>query len=85
MRSMNVETGRNLTLMQLTAVIWSEPTGGYCVLNPETGVASQGETVEEALANIEEATALFLEECPFETPPGQVSTVVTSFHVRTVD
>jgi predicted RNase H-like HicB family nuclease len=31
---------------------------------PEVGTVSQGDTVEEALANLREATDLFLEECP---------------------
>lgn len=31
---------------------------------PETGTASQGMTVEEAVQNLQEATALYLEEFP---------------------
>jgi predicted RNase H-like HicB family nuclease len=34
--------------------------------NPETGTTTQGDTVDEALANLKEATALYLEEFPFE-------------------
>ena len=41
---------------------------------PETGTTTQGETIEEALANLREATELYLEEfplhvmgCPFLT------------------
>ena len=34
---------------------------GYVSLCPELDVASQGETVEEALANLKEAVELFLE------------------------
>ena len=49
----------NLQHMKLTAVIWPSEDGGYCVLNPETGCASQGESVEEALANIKEATQAY--------------------------
>ena len=33
-------------------------------LNPETGSTSQGETIDEALANLKEATELYLEEFP---------------------
>jgi predicted RNase H-like HicB family nuclease len=29
---------------------------------PETGTVSQGQTIEEAVANLREATALYLEE-----------------------
>ncbi|MCX5950140.1 MAG: type II toxin-antitoxin system HicB family antitoxin [Cyanobacteria bacterium] len=31
---------------------------------PEVGTASQGDTIEEALANLREATTLYLEEFP---------------------
>jgi predicted RNase H-like HicB family nuclease len=41
--------------------------------NPETGTTSQGEPVEPALANLKEATELFLEEqdSPERAPAGQ--------------
>ena len=48
--------------MQLTAVLVSAPEGGFVATNPETGTTTQGETVEEALANLREATELYLEE-----------------------
>jgi len=50
--------------MTLTAVLTPAPEGGYVALNPETGSTSQGETVDEALSNLREATSLFLEEFP---------------------
>lgn len=50
--------------MELSAVLTSAPEGGYVALNPETGTTTQGETVEEALANLREATELYLEEFP---------------------
>lgn len=50
--------------MLFTAVLMPAPEGGYTALNPETGSTSQGETVEEALANLREATELYLEEFP---------------------
>ena len=40
--------------------------GGYIALNPETGTTTQGETVEEAIANLQEATALYLSEFPIQ-------------------
>jgi len=43
-----------------TAILEKEE-GGYCSLCPELDVASQGVTVEEALANLREAVELFLE------------------------
>jgi predicted RNase H-like HicB family nuclease len=33
-------------------------------LNPETGTTTHGESVEEAMANLREATALYLSEFP---------------------
>lgn len=38
--------------------------GGFVALNPETGTTTQGESIEEALANLQEATELYLEEFP---------------------
>ncbi len=48
--------------MELSAVLTLAPEGGYIAFNPETGTTTQGETVEEALANLREATELYLEE-----------------------
>lgn len=53
--------------MELTAVLTHAEEGGYVALNPETGTTTQGETVEEALANLREATALYLSEFPLAT------------------
>ena len=53
--------------MLLTAVLIPAPEGGFVAMNPETGTTTQGETIEEALANLQEATELYLEECPFES------------------
>jgi len=48
----------------MTAVIWPAGEGGFCSLHPATGTASQGETREEAMANLREAVELYLEEFP---------------------
>ena len=46
-----------------SAVIYKE--GDFYVAEcPEVGTVSQGATVEEALANLKEATELYLEEFP---------------------
>lgn len=50
--------------MELSAVLTPAPEGGYVAFNPETGTTTQGETVEEALSNLREATELYLEEFP---------------------
>ena len=49
----------------LTAILhWEEDV--YVAVCPEVGTASQGETVEEALSNLKEATELYLEEISVE-------------------
>jgi len=50
--------------MQLTAVLTQAEEGGYIAMNPETGTTTQGETIDEALLNLRDATALYLEEFP---------------------
>ena len=64
--------------MILSAVITEAEEGGFIALNPETGTTTQGETFEEAVENLQEATSLFLEEFPmrFKKP-----SVMTSFEV----
>lgn len=66
--------------MELSAVLTPAVEGGFIALNPETGTTSQGETVEEALANLREATELYLEEFPL-TVMGR--SLLTTFHVAT--
>ncbi len=48
-----------------TAVIHKEENL-YVALCPEVGTASQGETIEEAVKNLQEATELYLEEFPMK-------------------
>jgi predicted RNase H-like HicB family nuclease len=49
--------------MFFTAVIHQE--GEWYVADcPEAGTVSQGKTIEEAIANLREATELYLEEFP---------------------
>ncbi len=64
--------------MILTAVITAAEEGGFVALNPETGTTTQGESIEEAMQNLKEATSLYLEEFPL-----QVAThpIVTTFEV----
>ncbi len=54
--------------MEMTAVLTTAEEGGYVALNPETGTTTQGDTVEEAIANLAEATALYLSEFPIPAP-----------------
>jgi predicted RNase H-like HicB family nuclease len=50
--------------MQVTAVLTPAEEGGFIAYNPETGTTTQGETIEDALANLREAVELYLEEFP---------------------
>ncbi len=60
-----------------TAIIyWEEDV--YVAECPEVGTASQGETVEEAIANLKEATELYLEEFPM---PKNSRPLLTTFEV----
>jgi len=51
--------------MKLTAIIYPDSKTDWLVAEcPEIGTASQGHTEEEALANLQEATDLYLESFP---------------------
>jgi predicted RNase H-like HicB family nuclease len=52
---------------QFTAIIERE-NEGFVALCPELDVASQGDTIEEARANLQEALELFLETAS----PGEI-------------
>lgn len=64
--------------MRLTAVFTAAPEGGFIAFNPETGTTTQGDSTDEAVANLKEATELYLEEFPM-SPGGQAW--VTTFEV----
>ncbi len=62
-----------------TAVIHKE-NDLYVAQCPEIGTASQGETIEEAVNNLQEATELYLEEFPIKT---SFRPIMTTFEVPT--
>jgi predicted RNase H-like HicB family nuclease len=64
--------------MTLSAVLTPDAEGGFVALNPETGTTTQGETIEDALANLREATELYLEEFPLEVTG---KSLLTTFEV----
>ena len=64
--------------MTLTAILTKDPDGGYVAQNPETGTTTQGDTIEQALDNLKEATSLYLEEFPSKTT---VPAFMTTFEV----
>ena len=54
--------------MNLTAIIYPDGESAWLVAhNPETGTTTQGKTFDEALANLKEATELYLSEFPLKT------------------
>lgn len=62
-----------------TAVVHKE--GDLYVADcPEVGTASQGETIEEAVQNLQEATGLYLEEFPLKQA---YRPILTTFEVPT--
>ena len=65
--------------MELTAVLTPAEEGGFVAFNPETGTTTQGETIEDAIANLKEATALYLSEFPLPASTGHP--LVTLFTV----
>ena len=54
-----------MSIRTFTAVIHKEDDL-YVAECPEVGTVSQGYTIEEAIANLKEATELYLEEFPLE-------------------
>jgi predicted RNase H-like HicB family nuclease len=66
--------------MELTAVLIPAPEGGFVAINPETGTTTQGESVDEALKNLKEATELYLEEFPLKVTGRPL---LTTFQIAT--
>ncbi len=62
----------------LTAVLHKEEDM-YVAECPEVGTVSQGKTIEDAIANLKEATELYLEEFPLD---DDRRSLITSFEVR---
>ncbi len=61
-----------------TAVIRKEENL-YVAECPETGTVSQGASIEEAIANLQEATELYLEEFP---SPQSSQPFITTFEAK---
>lgn len=69
-----------MSLTTYNAII-TEETGGFVALNPENDIASQGDTVEEALANLQEALGLYLEELNQVKPIPTHKSYLTTFNL----
>ena len=70
-----------MTTAVFTAVLHSEDDL-YVAECPEVGTVSQGYTIEEAVANLREATELYLEEFPL---PQIGRPLLTTFEVTIED
>lgn len=70
---------RDNVIVMLTAVLMPAPDGGYTGFNPETGTTTQGDSIEEAISNLREATGLYLAEFPL---PKVGPPIITTFHVK---
>lgn len=67
-------------MQAFTAIIQKEEDR-YVAKCPEVGTVSQGATVDEAIANLKEATELYLEEFPLKE---KSHTLLTTFEVAEV-
>ena len=64
----------------LNAIVYPDIGSDWLVaFNPETGTTTQGKTVEDALANLKEATGIYLEEFPV---PAAGRSFLTTFEVE---
>lgn len=67
-------------MVQLSAIITKEEDM-YIARCPEAGTVSQGSTLEEAIENLKEATALYLEEFSLKF---KIRPLLTTFEVPNV-
>jgi len=68
--------------MIFSAVITTAEEGGFVAFNPETGTTTQGETFDEAMANLREATELYLEVFPMKSKTPAVLTCFELSHAQ---
>lgn len=66
-----------MTTKIFTAIVHKEEDM-YVAECSEVGTVDQGETIEEAIANLKEATQLYLEESP---PPDASPRFITTFDI----
>lgn len=63
--------------MQVSAVLTPAEEGGYIAFNPETLTTTQGDTIEEAFANLKEAVELYLEVAPLRVSGNVILGTIT--------
>ncbi|MBE9226443.1 type II toxin-antitoxin system HicB family antitoxin [Phormidium sp. LEGE 05292] len=62
-----------------TVIVYKEEDT-YIAECPEVGTVDQGETIEQAVAGLKEATRLYLEEFPLpETSPRYITNIEVSY------
>ncbi len=71
--------------MNRRVIIYQDESGGWCVLCPSLGVFSEGESREEAIANIQELLPTWIEEA-FENQPvpednGHIEVLTIAFEL----
>lgn len=68
-----------MKIHSFTAIVYKE-NEMYVAECPEVGTVDQGETIEQAIAGLKEATRLYLEEFPLpETSPRFVTSIEVSY------
>lgn len=72
-----VRKGETMKVFGYTAVVWKE-TEGYVSKCPELGVASCGDSFDEAVGNLREAVELYLENAKELDLIGEVEESLTA-------
>ena len=68
-----------MKIQNFTAIIYKEDDM-YIAECPEVGTVDQGETIEQAIAGLKEATRLYLEEFPLpQTSPRFITNIEVSY------
>jgi predicted RNase H-like HicB family nuclease len=68
-------------MQKISAVIYPDAGSDWLIAyNPETGTTTQGKSPAQALANLKEATGLYLQEFPMSK---KRRTVLTAFTLKT--
>jgi len=65
-----------MVLVKTFTVVLHKETDLYVAECPEVGTISQGNTIDEAIENLKEATELYLEEFPL---PDSTKPLITTF------
>ena len=68
-----------MKMQNFTAIVYKEDNM-YIAECPEVGTVDQGETIEQAIAGLKEATRLYLEEFPLpQTSPRFITNIEVSY------